>query len=147
PKIIFGRVTLADISGQQEATLSVPYAIEYWNGSSFSVNNLDSATPVKNAIASQTVIWHRDDSNCDIAVSGAGNVKHGEANVAANQVKSPCKSIGRQQSQVWLDVQPWLNFDWDDDDAEENPSTVVTFGIHRGNDRVIYRGEPGLTGQ
>ncbi|WP_045391574.1 polymer-forming cytoskeletal protein [Vibrio rotiferianus] len=146
PKVIFGRVTLTDISGQQEATLSVPYAIEYWNGSRFSVNNLDSATPVKNAIASQNVIWHRDDSNCDIAVSGAGNVKDGEANVAANQVKSPCKSIGRQQSQVWLDVQPWLNFDWDDDDAEEKPSSVLTFGINRGNDRVIYRGEPGLTG-
>ncbi|WP_411354027.1 DUF6701 domain-containing protein, partial [Vibrio parahaemolyticus] len=31
--------------------------------------------------------------------------------------------------------------------GEENPSSVVTFGIHRGNDRVIYRGEPGLTGQ
>ncbi|CAH1536905.1 conserved exported hypothetical protein [Vibrio rotiferianus] len=146
PKVIFGRVALADISGQQEATLSVPYAIEYWNGSRFSVNNFDSATPVKNAIASQNVIWHRDDSNCDIAVSGAGNVKDGEANVAANQMKSPCKSIGRQQSQVWLDVQPWLNFDWDDDDAEEKPSSILTFGINRGNDRVIYRGEPGLTG-
>ena len=43
---------------------------------------------------------------------------------------------------------PWLRYNWDgEDDDEEDPSTVVTFGIHRGNDRVIYRGESGLTGQ
>ena len=58
----------------------------------------------------------------------------------------------RQQTRVWLDLEanglPWLKYNWDKDLAgEENPSSVVTFGIHRGNDRVIYRGEPGLTAQ
>ncbi|MEZ9255408.1 DUF6701 domain-containing protein [Vibrio cyclitrophicus] len=52
--------------------------------------------------------------------------------------------------------QPWLQYNWrgktcdvdrDEQCGDEDPSTVVTFGIYRGNDRVIYRGESGLTGQ
>ncbi|ORT52025.1 hypothetical protein ST37_03145 [Vibrio sp. qd031] len=40
---------------------------------------------------------------------------------------------------------PWLRYNWRNL-GDEDPSTVVTFGTYRGNDRVIYRGEPGLTG-
>ena len=42
--------------------------------------------------------------------------------------------------------QPWLQYNWRDK-GDEDPSAVVTFGIHRGNDKVIFRGETRLTGQ
>lgn len=42
--------------------------------------------------------------------------------------------------------QPWLQYNWRDQ-GDEDPSAVVTFGIHRGNDKVIFRGETRLTGQ
>lgn len=42
---------------------------------------------------------------------------------------------------------PWLKYDWETSTPEEeNPPTIVTFGIHRGNDRIIYRGEPNMLG-
>ena len=42
---------------------------------------------------------------------------------------------------------PWLKYNWDTSTPEEDdPSAIVTFGIHRGNDRIIYRGEPGVVG-
>ena len=42
--------------------------------------------------------------------------------------------------------QPWLQYNWRDR-GDEDPSAVVTFGVYRGNDRIIFRGESGLTGQ
>jgi MSHA biogenesis protein MshQ len=40
---------------------------------------------------------------------------------------------------------PWLRYNWRNL-GDEDPSAVITFGTFRGNDRVIYRGERGLTG-
>lgn len=40
---------------------------------------------------------------------------------------------------------PWLRYNWRDL-GDEDPSAQITFGTYRGNDRVIYRGETGLTG-
>ncbi|MEH6357233.1 MAG: DUF6701 domain-containing protein, partial [Marinobacter sp.] len=37
-----------------------------------------------------------------------------------------------------FDVPLWLQGDWDQDGALENPQTTATFGVYRGNDRVIY---------
>ncbi|WP_105900779.1 DUF6701 domain-containing protein [Vibrio gangliei] len=42
--------------------------------------------------------------------------------------------------------QPWLQYNWRNK-GDEDPSTVVNFGSYRGNDRIIYRGEPNLTGK
>ncbi|WP_165312377.1 DUF6701 domain-containing protein [Vibrio ziniensis] len=42
--------------------------------------------------------------------------------------------------------QPWLQYNWRGL-GDEDPSAVVTFGVYRGNDRIIFRGESGLIGQ
>lgn len=59
----------------------------------------------------------------------------------------------REQIQFHLDLDssgnriPWLKYDWDSSTSEEeNPPVIVTFGIHRGNDRIIYRDEPNMLG-
>jgi MSHA biogenesis protein MshQ len=43
-------------------------------------------------------------------------------------------------------VPPWLQYDWngntDNDDAyDQNPTAILTFGLYRGNDRIIYQRE------
>ena len=60
----------------------------------------------------------------------------------------PSKKTGENDVSCSTDYedQPWLQYNWRQL-GDEDPSTVVTFGIYRGNDRVIYRGESGLTGQ
>ncbi|MDP2491155.1 hypothetical protein Q8W38_17535 [Vibrio splendidus] len=110
-------------------------------------------------------------------LSGVGNVKGGEEEVTANQNTPADTDSPREQVRLWLRMddsepdndggnniscsggdqdQPWLQYNWrgktcgvdrDEQCGDEDPSTVVTFGIYRGNDRVIYRGESGLTGQ
>ncbi|MGY5720443.1 DUF6701 domain-containing protein [Vibrio antiquarius] len=150
PDIRFGRVDLDDVGGNQGSTLHVPLRVEYWNGSRFIVNPNDSQTEVTGVKAAQQHIWPTDQSAKDVILGDGGTVSSGSSrSVTATQAEPY-----RQQTRVWLDLDdsknglPWLKYNWDNKKAgEENPSSVVTFGIHRGNNRVIYRGEPGLTGQ
>ncbi|PQJ37738.1 hypothetical protein BTO00_22950 [Vibrio campbellii] len=152
PDIRFGRVDLDDVGGNQGSTLRVPLRVEYWNGSRFIANPDDSQTDVKGVTAAETHIWPTgtDAAPKAVTLGAGGKVSEGYSRtVTAKEAESY-----RQQTQVWLDLDasanglPWLKYNWNKDNAgEENPSSVVTFGIHRGNDRVIYRGEPGLTGQ
>ncbi|MDW1660394.1 DUF6701 domain-containing protein [Vibrio sp. Vb2658] len=151
PDIRFGRVDLDDVGGNQGSTLHVPLRVEYWNGSRFIANPDDSQTKVFGEIEddSQVHIWPTDNSAKEVTLGDGGTVSSGSSrSITATQAEPY-----RQQTRVWLDLDdsknglPWLKYDWDNDGSEENPSSVVTFGIHRGNDRVIYRGEPGLTGQ
>lgn len=151
PDIRFGRVDLDDVGGRQGDTLHVPLRVEYWNGSRFVVNSNDSQSDVAGVTAAQSHIWPMG-ANADpkaVTLGAGGTVSSGSSrSITATQAEPY-----RQQTRVWLDLDdsenglPWLKYDWDNDGSEENPSSVVTFGIHRGNDRVIYRGEPGLTGQ
>ncbi|EMA7643726.1 DUF6701 domain-containing protein [Vibrio parahaemolyticus] len=150
PDIRFGRVDLDDVGGNQGSTLHVPLRVEYWNGSRFIANPNDNQTEVTGVKAAQQHIWPTDQSAKDVTLGEGGIVTSGSSrSVTATQAEPY-----RQQTRVWLDLDdsanglPWLKYNWDNKNAgEENPSSVVTFGIHRGNDRVIYRGEPGLTGQ
>ncbi|MCE9830104.1 DUF6701 domain-containing protein [Vibrio diabolicus] len=152
PDIRFGRVDLDDVGGNQGTTLHVPLRVEYWNGSRFIANPDDNETDVKGVTAAETHIWPTgtDADPKAVTLGAGGEVASGTSrSVTATQAEPY-----RQQTRVWLDLDdsknglPWLKYNWDNDKVgEENPSSVVTFGIHRGNDRVIYRGEPGLTGQ
>ncbi|HBC3863576.1 DUF6701 domain-containing protein [Vibrio parahaemolyticus] len=152
PDIRFGRVDLDDVGGNQGTTLRVPLRVEYWNGSRFIANSDDSQTRVlgETEDGSQVHIWPTDNTAKVVSLGAGGLVSSGYSHsVTATEAESY-----RQQTRVWLDLEsggnslPWLKYNWDNKNAgEENPSSVVTFGIHRGNDRVIYRGEPGLTGQ
>ncbi|ELH4835106.1 MSHA biogenesis protein MshQ [Vibrio harveyi] len=151
PDIRFGRVDLDDVGGNQGSTLRVPLRVEYWNGSRFIANPNDSQTNVTGVKAKQEHIWPKGDNAKpkDVTLGAGGEVASGHSRSVTAKEAEPY----RQQTRVWLNLEgggnslPWLKYDWDKDGSEENPSSVVTFGIHRGNDRVIYRGEPGLTGQ
>ncbi|PNH89358.1 hypothetical protein C1M59_18550 [Vibrio diazotrophicus] len=57
-----------------------------------------------------------------------------------------CSSASVSKAQPWLRYNWWKNQDGSINE-DEDPSAVVTFGIHRGNDRIIFRGESNLTGQ
>ncbi|UWZ97812.1 DUF6701 domain-containing protein [Vibrio splendidus] len=154
PDIRFGRMDLDDVGGNSGSTITIPLRAEYWNGSRFVLNEDDNATNVEASTSASDVIWSEDGSlTTTVTLANGGQVSDGESrNLKASQGESV--SI-REQVQLWqsMDDTPWLRYDWNSDkvsdeaNGEQDPSTVVTFGIYRGNDRVIYRGESGLTGQ
>lgn len=65
---------------------------------------------------------------------------------ASNDTRSPQVGETGVTCGAQYTAQPWLQYNWRDK-GDEDPSAVVTFGIHRGNDKVIFRGETRLTGQ
>ncbi|OMO35466.1 hypothetical protein BCT46_06790 [Vibrio sp. 10N.261.46.E8] len=155
PDIRFGRIDLDDVGGNSDTTIAIPLRAEYWDSSRkrFVLNDDDSTTRVDASTSASDVIWSEDGSlTTKVTLANGGQVSDGESrNLKASQGESV--SI-REQVQLWqsMDDTPWLRYNWDSDkvsdvNGEQDPSTVVTFGIYRGNDRVIYRGESGLTGQ
>lgn len=148
PDIRFGRVDLDDVGGNAGATLTVPLRTEYWNGSRFMTNDDDSSTSVDAEMSNREILWSPDSDTTTVTLGGGGDVTSGESrNITASQDDDVEL---REQIQLWQDMDdtPWLRYNWDSTvAAEEDPSSVATFGIYRGNDRVIYRGESRLTGQ
>ncbi|PNQ71234.1 DUF6701 domain-containing protein [Vibrio sagamiensis] len=149
PDIRFGRIDLSDVGGNQGERLKVPLRVEYWNGERF-VNNVDDdQTTVIGNVAKQQLIWPLG-KNTDpqiLQLIDGGQVSSGYLNKLVVFEAAPY----RQQTQVWLGLEtegnalPWLKYRWDRQKIEEqNPSAVITFGIDRGNDKVIYRAEPGI---
>ncbi|MCG9576331.1 MSHA biogenesis protein MshQ [Vibrio tubiashii] len=157
PIIYFGRAVLDSIGGVTSSTMNIPLRIEFWNGSGFVTHSGDDTTNIAgvNVVSDNRTIWVDNGATAaNVNLAAGGVVTDG----ASNSITVSQSAAVRQQTQVWLDlhrganVAPWLRYRWQDANrtevnGEEDPSTVVTFGIFRGNDRVIFRGESGLTGQ
>ncbi|WP_373941743.1 MSHA biogenesis protein MshQ [Vibrio chagasii] len=169
PPARFGRMVLDDIGGNSGTTLTIPLRAEFWDGSEFVVNEDDNRSAFDGSKVCKQVIWHSEGAATTLAsLNGDGSVDDGEEEITANQNTPAGTDSPREQVRLWLRMddskpskkagendiscstdyedQPWLQYNWRQL-GDEDPSTVVTFGIYRGNDRVIYRGESGLTGQ
>ncbi|WP_086971258.1 DUF6701 domain-containing protein [Vibrio coralliirubri] len=169
PPARYGRMALDDIGGNSGSTLMIPLRAEFWDGSEFVVNEDDDRSTFNGSNVCKQVIWTSNDVKTTlVSLSGSGDVNDGEEEVTADQNTPTGTDTPREQVRLWLrmdDSEPskktgendiscsgsdqeqlWLRYNWRHL-GDEDPSTVVTFGIYRGNDRVIYRGESGLTGQ
>ncbi|MDA0144431.1 hypothetical protein OCT63_09335 [Vibrio sp. RW] len=169
PDVRYGRMVLDDIGGNSGTTLTIPLRSEFWDGNEFVVNEDDDRSTFNGANVCKQVIWHSEGTTTTLAsLNGSSSVDDGEKKVTANQNTPTGTDSPREQVRLWLRMddsaptaktgenpitcsgsdqeQPWLRYNWRQL-GDEDPSTVVTFGIYRGNDRVIYRGESGLTGQ
>lgn len=168
PPARYGRMALDDIGGNSDTTLTIPLRSEFWDGNEFVVNEDDDRSTFNGANVCKQVIWHSEGATTTLAsLNGSGSVDDGEEKVTANQNTPTGTDSPREQVRLWLRMddsepesdggnniscsgsdqdQPWLRYNWRQL-GDEDPSTVITFGIYRGNDRVIYRGESGLTGQ
>ncbi|MEZ8269736.1 DUF6701 domain-containing protein [Vibrio splendidus] len=169
PPARYGRMALDDIGGNSGSTLTIPLRAEFWDGSDFVANDYDDRSTFNGSNICKQVIWTSNAVKTTLAsLNGSGSVDDGEEDVTANQNTPSGTDAPREQVRLWLRMddsepntrtgenpitcsgsdqeQPWLRYNWRQL-GDEDPSTVVTFGIYRGNDRVIYRGESGLTGQ
>ncbi|WP_394244793.1 DUF6701 domain-containing protein [Vibrio astriarenae] len=160
PELRFGRLRLEDVGGAASGQPTVPLSVEYWDGAQFVTNTDDSETSFDGTHYCYKVISSEGDGG---ELSGRDIVNVG----TSQQLKASQETSGREQIRFWLTLDssegtngeatdcsgasnaiPWLRYNWDgEDEDEEDPSTLVTFGVYRGNDRIIFRGEPGLTGQ
>lgn len=129
-KIRFGRMVMENVYGPETIpALSMPFRLEYWNGSAFMINAADSCTSWDTSAITGTTNHY----SLDTSVPATGSFAAGKAPPLS---LAPKGSMGTDRL-IW-NVATWLNYDWNGDGTEEAPGALATFGVYRGHDRVIY---------
>ncbi len=174
PDIRYGRMVMSDVGGTSVSTINIPLRVEYWDGTRFTLNKDDSASEYNSdsPYVCQQLIWSASESsNASLQPVDAGVNDGKGSELFAIPHSNTDNAARREQIRFWLKLddnqsqnnspqisdtdvscggsylnQPWLQYNWWNR-GDEDPSAVVTFGVHRGNDRIIFRGESGLTGQ
>lgn len=136
--IYFGRWYIPNTYGPETSPLRVPMEIQYWNGSNFVTNTNEYAQAVDAVDLDVTDI---DLSPGITTPTGDGFFASG---VSRDITLSTPGEGKRGNVKIEYDVPSWLLYDWKNTDTfldgpyTDKPSATATFGIHRGNDRVIY---------
>lgn len=131
----YGRLQIVNALGSEQSDLPVQLKAEYWNGSQFVPNSLDSCTaitPSKLLITTGT--------NPVITASGNSATLNQGSSAAFDLLLSAPGVESLYPLQYQLDDAPWLQYDWEPGDAVllENPQGEAVFGGFRGNNRQIF---------
>jgi hypothetical protein len=144
-EIRFARMVLQNSFGPETSNLPQAIQIEYFDNTGFIQtvdDNCSSYDASKVSLSSTNTSNSLNPAMTNILtdpVGGTGLFIKGktqaillEATGAENQ-----GNMG-----VSYDAYDWLKFDWDNDGTHDNePAAVATFGLFRGNDRIIYSRE------
>ncbi|RCW66569.1 MSHA biogenesis protein MshQ [Marinobacter nauticus] len=128
-EIRYGRLAMQNVFGPENiASLDMPFRSEYWNGLRFELNKADNGCTV----------W----STAGITGTANHHSLQPDSGTLNGGVGGPLqlRPSGSQGTDVlnWEAIPIWLQGFWDDSDTLENPSALATFGVFRGNDRIIY---------
>lgn len=132
-RIRFGRLVLQNAYGPETEAIKMKLLTQYYNGTSFVVNPDDTACSKYNATALSCADPNLADSLTCAQVTATGT------NVANGQYFTLSAPNTTGILLYTLAVDPWLQYEWAgaDNDYDENPTGHATFGIYRGNDRII----------
>ncbi len=129
-KIRYGRLELENVYGPETGDpLLMPFRATYWGGTRFVTNTDDSCSP-----------W----ATSDITVTAPGGVMAELATLSGDLelgTAPPLELVpvgNRGEATLEWDVPVWLQDDWNQEDTLVNPRATATFGVYRGNDRIIY---------
>jgi len=142
----FGRWYIPNTYGSEREDLSLPMFIQYWNGSKFVTNTIDDSTTFDGTISANYTLNNTGLSPAlnplvtDVNGAGPSFIEG-----AGELILQKPSDSSRGQIRLTYDTVPsWLKYDWDDDGAfDDNPSAIATFGLFRGNDRIISWREVG----
>ncbi|MBL4661954.1 MAG: LamG domain-containing protein, partial [Alcanivoracaceae bacterium] len=147
-KIRFGRWTIENTFGSERTNLPFPMAVQYFDGNGFVTNTLDTCTAfdgdnAANYSLSVTGLNNPLPAVNLTSISGSGVFALGIAELEINQ---PSDGFQGQVRFTYEATPTWLQYDWNWDgvtakDFSDNPSATATFGLFRGNDRIIYQRE------
>lgn len=131
----YGQMQLQNAYGAETLPLTVPVQIEYYRGIGFSLNPLDSCTAYNSLYLSLSNYQDRLSSG-ETAISGTGTVLSG----LGNNLSLSAPGVGNDGSvelEYDLDAagMAWLK------PEGLNPTGKATFGIFKGNERMIYMRE------
>ena len=157
----FGRLRLMNAMGSQTRGLNLPVANQYWNGTAFADNTLDSCTRL---LATQLSYGNLRKT----LTSTDGNMSGASVTLAAGRANVPLSAPGGSRSgtldvalslgasatdasclQTWTPTKAattgagmtYLRGAWCGSTYDKDPSARVTFGAFRGAENLIYQRE------
>ncbi len=162
PDVRYGRMVLDSIGTRVGNDVTIPLKVEYWSGTNFALSSTDNASKFDGSKYCKQAIWPNSVQNM-AQLSGTGKVTQGKnittviANASSSTVREQVRfwlriaETSAQQNEPFVECkasyiqQPWLHYNWRGK-GDEDPSTVVTFGVYRGNDRILFRSESRIIG-
>jgi MSHA biogenesis protein MshQ len=132
----YGRMLLQNAHGPETQPLIIPVRTEYYTGSAFTLNEPDNCTAY--ASGSLSLTMNLTDSGTTTA-SGSGTLVAG----VSNNLSLSAPGVGHEGSvdmELDLSQATGLNLEWLQSDGN-NPAAKATFGIFKGNPRLIYTRE------
>jgi hypothetical protein len=144
-EIRYGRIHVDNAYGSETQTITQSFQAEYFNGTQFVLNTLDSGTNYD--VSNVQLITVTDQGNSsDPLLTSDSNMSGNTSDIGtfSSGVFEGVWSVpsgGRYGTyNFFYDAESWLMFDWDgsNDGVNEDPSANVSFGQYRGHDRVIY---------
>jgi MSHA biogenesis protein MshQ len=133
-EIRFGRLVLENSFGPETSNFPQPMRLEHFDGGSFTdslANSCESFDASRISLSNISL-----DPALTAVLGSTGNFIDGKTEAIGFQATG----AGNQgQISVAYDSFDWLKYDWDDDgDYDDNPTAVATFGLFRGDDRLIH---------
>lgn len=146
--IRYGRIRLENVFGPEAQVLEMPVQAEFLQGDRFIVNTQDSAASAGvgeecftyRPAAADEVLLEPEDVALNVSPDEERSLFMGESEsgegILLESANNPAEA-GNNRARVTLVVPPWLQ-DLDEDNELVDPSAIATFGVYRGNDRIIY---------
>ncbi|MGI2260219.1 DUF6701 domain-containing protein [Shewanella sp. GXUN23E] len=151
-QLLFGRLAMDNVYGPESDTLRMPLRAEYWLGSGWAVNQLDSCTAagagsgsfnpaLLSAVDDVTGHSYTPDLQTGQAVSrqGSGTLAQGRFNLLW---QSGGSVPYRGAVQAPLTTPEWLRYYWNWDGSgpqvNDHPRASAYFGTYRGHDKRLH---------
>ena len=153
-----GRTRIENAYGSELVDMKVPAQVEYYNTNGFELNTADTCSAIDVTLTDpgtdpitlgtgngQTCIW--DDAKKSVGttdftcIADATKPQFSEPPTSGSfnlYLKAPGTNFTGDIG-VTLVSPVWLQYDWDGDGTHDNnPSSTASFGLYRGDDRIIY---------
>jgi len=146
--IRFGRAQLQNSYGPETSNLPQPLSVNYFKDEQYVVATDDSCTPYNaiNISVTDISLAPATTAPADTAINGKFIDETPPGVTRAIELTAPGAG-NTGEVEVIYDISDWLKYDWAYDTEgvdglhNDNPRAIATFGIFRGNDRIIYQRE------
>lgn len=144
-KVYSGRLALDNANGSESSVLTMPFYMQYWNGSAYALNTSDNCSSLStgylqmNGAASWNGVKLRTGSTTTATATTAATLSPAVVTQGSGAIQ-----FSAPNASGWVDVAAGSSLPlWMQDLAQTsglNPARA-SFGYYRGNDRLIYRRE------
>lgn len=130
----YGRLVLGNVYGPETEALKMQLLTEDYDGTVFVANPADTCSSYD---AAALISGCTDPDLTDTLI--CGDVTSADVNIGHGQYFTLTPPLKTGTLLYAITTDPWLQYEWDglDNDYNENPAAQATFGLYRGNDRII----------